>query len=799
MFSRLNRFRQSQPKKDEFLALLYPCEPMGIQLQSLHRGIDNARIDITLCPLFSIKATQLVRGILQQDAALNSLGRQPPRPKKTDMDAFLKAYADMMDATVAKAHRASSPDQVQLLQLAVIRFLLHLINEELSRLRDDMQRNRGGVMGRSDRRALEFHECTVTLAKLKNSLRNTALQQIFRRIIKLEARSLRVTRKSVLGVSWPLPQPVLCNPMLQQPLPWEDGQRVDPYLPLCVDYFDQTNRLLTGTFSAYLPSWALACDKEDGLPCSRGELKNRARLRKPQSGADGSLEAEALLRSSLQPEEYLQGRFCWLDMPDNFELLTSPAVLQKALCGQNRKQLPAGWQDFQHDVKKRICQQLQQLGLVPQILAAYGAYSVIRGLGQPVPSLLVQQYLSGELSRRELPRHLARLPIDPSSISAVTKKLDLAHNKIKQISYDEQEQLLLNYIKDFLVFRRDLKNAFLTYQAMDQISILSKAEDVELSNANSTLYRFVSKHENEPVKQQICKHVIIKADIRGSTAMTASLVTKGLNPATYFSLNLFKPINGLLESYGATKVFVEGDAIILSILESESASRPSVAWACGLAQKILEVVDVQNTKNRQYGLPPLELGLGIAFSAEPPAFLYDDEKRIMISSAINRADQLSSCSAVLRRSLLRQRGVEVMTSTDPGLFEKEHPDRLLRFNVDGIELDRAAFDKLKTELTLKSLTPDASLECDALTLYVGRYPDNRGGKHWLIVRKASVHYWADSSIGPEEQKGRCFYEVLTDHEVLAWVKNKMDRRRRKRIMDTEIGLPGDALPFSNFR
>jgi len=218
-----------------------------------------------------------------------------------------------------------------------------------------------------------------------------------------------------------------------------------------------------------------------------------------------------------------------------------------------------------------------------------------------------------------------------------------------------------------------------------------------------------------------------------------------------------------------------------------------------LAQKILEVVDVQNTRNRQYGLPALELGLGIAFSAEPPTFLYDDEKQIMISSAINRADQLSSCSAALRRSFSRQRGVEVMTSADPGLFEKEYPDRLLRFNVDGIELDKAAFDRLKTELALKCLTPDASLACDALTLYVGRYSDNRGVKHWLIIRKGAVHFWADSCTGPEEQKGRCFYEVLTSHEVLAWVKGKMDRRHRKRIMDPDVVLSGSTLPLSNFR
>ena len=44
---------------------------------------------------------------------------------------------------------------------------------------------------------------------------------------------------------------------------------------------------------------------------------------------------------------------------------------------------------------------------------------------------------------------------------------------------------------------------------------------------------------------------------------------QGLNPASYFSLNFYDPVNKLLGKYGAQKVFLEGDAIILAILERE--------------------------------------------------------------------------------------------------------------------------------------------------------------------------------------------------------------------------------------
>jgi len=38
-----------------------------------------------------------------------------------------------------------------------------------------------------------------------------------------------------------------------------------------------------------------------------------------------------------------------------------------------------------------------------------------------------------------------------------------------------------------------------------------------------------------------------------------------MNPASYFSLNFYEPLTKILPRYGAEKVFIEGDAVILSI------------------------------------------------------------------------------------------------------------------------------------------------------------------------------------------------------------------------------------------
>jgi hypothetical protein len=327
-----------------------------------------------------------------------------------------------------------------------------------------------------------------------------------------------------------------------------------------------------------------------------------------------------------------------------------------------------------------------------------------------------------------------------------------------------------------------LKLAYQSHFVMNSIKILLREETIELSRSNDSLQEFVQHSEIGVEKHRIRNHVIIKADLRGSTAITAQLLEQNLNPASHFSINFFQPITKLLESFGAAKVFVEGDAVILSIAEYEYAPYQwlCVSLACGLARKIIQVVDTQNVQNRKHGLPELELGLGISFCDGSPTFLYDGDQKIMISPAINRADRLSSCSAVLRRTSLGEqvkRGVEVVVPVDQGTLRIDRSDELLSYNVNGIELDMPAFFKLKTELALMRVGSTVPGYSEHSVFYAGRYPDRIGRMHWLVVREAPVRLWVGNSINTEEEWGRRFYEVITDTDVIAYIKEKVASKK----------------------
>ena len=72
-----------------------------------------------------------------------------------------------------------------------------------------------------------------------------------------------------------------------------------------------------------------------------------------------------------------------------------------------------------------------------------------------------------------------------------------------------------------------------------------------------------------------------------------------------FSLNFYDPVNKLLAKYGATKVFLEGDAIILALLERQNQPAMSVGRACVLAREIIEIVHGYNQLLERAGLPAL--------------------------------------------------------------------------------------------------------------------------------------------------------------------------------------------------
>jgi hypothetical protein len=468
----------------------------------------------------------------------------------------------------------------------------------------------------------------------------------------------------------------------------------------------------------------------------------------------------------------------WLMEIDNIELMFNcfhtKEQYKKAKKGKESKIILLelkSWMKIQEKMLNLFYWKFKRSRLLNLIVAAYEMKTVCRSYCPPLQPVQIQEYLVKRGSRRSVVRELKRRKMNGNALAPLHETI----RRIKGCSTRNKKEYLLRFLKDFLRYHRDLENGRLLKHAMDAVNLVTDEKILLLSKKNQLLYEYPIPEERVKEEKPIISHVIIKADIRGSMDITHTMRVRGLNPASYFSLNFFDPISEILGDYDAAKVFIEGDAIILSIFENEDTAQGwySVARACGLAVNMLQIVRQYNVKNQEHDLPILELGIGICYKQSPPAFLFDGDSRIMISRAINLADRLSSCDKKLRKRFKNQdrmfnlyvfqgaRDEDVAATAD---------DLSLRYNVNGIELEPEGFEKLSREINLKSIVyPTENNE--NVTLYTGTVPTLSGNCQRLVIREAAILKVNPESMDVIGLTSRKYYEVCTSPAIYEFIDN----------------------------
>jgi hypothetical protein len=99
-------------------------------------------------------------------------------------------------------------------------------------------------------------------------------------------------------------------------------------------------------------------------------------------------------------------------------------------------------------------------------------------------------------------------------------------------------------------------------------------------------------------------------------------------------------------------------------------------------------------------------------------------------------------------------------------------ESLLRYNVNGIELSVAAFEKLRREIQLECLAlelPDAQV--GSQQFYAGSYPTTSGASRQLVVREATMPRIRMGDLSILEWTDRFYYEICTDPVLLKHVRD----------------------------
>jgi hypothetical protein len=410
----------------------------------------------------------------------------------------------------------------------------------------------------------------------------------------------------------------------------------------------------------------------------------------------------------------------------------------------------------------RLLERLEQQEILYHVLASYEIRAIAQDYSPPVH---LQQLRKALVFKEEMKRVEHVLKQVPARKLAL-KPIEELSRKIHRYSREEMQAFVLRFAVDFLRLRRELRDSDHLTTCMERINLVTTEQARELSRLNNRLYECVLQDEAKPQQDQVVSHVIIKADVRGSTKMTQDLLSRGLSPASHFSLNLHEPVKKLLDRFDAKKVFIEGDAVILAIFETESnlAFARAVAKACILSRQILIVCNSYNDRASRSDLPALELGIGVAFQGSAPTYWADGDSRIMISKALNLSDRLSGCAKLAKRMLGAQKthfSVFQFLNAMEGASAEELDEFLVRFNMNGIELNEEGFQKLSEEISLDSIETKLEMPWgkENVTLHFGEVPMGDSVELLVLRKGLARQLLPDGKIGMPTSHP--YYEVCT--------------------------------------
>jgi len=724
-----------------------------IRLEGLVTGVDNLRSDVFLSPkLAEVTRAHLVRLIAKYGAVEDLVKTDPlstaqqqaqptwmrssaaaSKPKADSGADFKRALADLQLASLTQAKSQSNISVDVLCRLAVIKYLRNELvaqfTQVLERCRVRLKEYEGP---RSNQRGIALRDRFLKLQVSKKIVIRKAGQELFTTLREIEKESLARMRRSLFGDAELPVYELFMNRLLFT----EEGRD---------DYLNAEHYVMLGNFDRDIDRFQYIRETTEeffgkiGMPAEPDSEENSCRID------------------------------AWMNAPENAqELVGGGAPDENGSKGKGQRALLGLWTET-----------LEDAGILPYVVASY---EVVPLLGEYTPVINPQQLKNALISRSERKR-VEQLLDEHGKMSA--EKLQSTVRRIEGYTSADRNKVAGRFLVDFMRYHRDLRRLEAVNAAVDGINVIGNDKLRELSAINNTLYEFLLAEEQKPAEDKVNCHVILKADIRDSTYLTRTLFERGLNPASYFSLNFYEPVNKLLPKYGASKVFIEGDAVILAMFERENEKSFVVARTCMMAREMINIVRGYNEQSQSAGLPILELGIGICFQDSAPMYLMDGSNRIMISKALNESDRLSSCSKAARKysglneNLFNVFAFKTVEDADTGGTPEEF---LIRYNIGGVHINQLAFQKLQQEIQLQlhEVELPGLWGKETTRLYSGLVPvaTKAGGTasfHRIVVRDAVIPHVNAVDMSLREWTDRRYYEVCTSTAVYDLLDSKSSR------------------------
>jgi len=740
---RLPIFRLGGTPDKPALPEMIPAAP-SIALEGLAVGVDNLRHDVALSPrLVEVARAHIMRLIVRHGELEGLLAAEAPQKMQaapawlrnvaslpargqTDKSEWKSLLAELHLSALNRAKREENISVDLLARLAVTKFLRTEMHQQFAQVLERCRVLLKNYESMRQGKGVEYRERVAAFQVRKKIILRKTGQDLFETLREIEKETLGRTRRSLFGEASGNAGLSSYGLFVNRLTFSEDGR--DDYL--CAEHY------------VMLGNW----DRDpDRYPRLQDVVWNFVRSIYGEDTSGETISA-------------------WLCAPENARALVGTGTPDDSTAeGVAQQERLAKWVRLLEDEQVMEC-----------VIASYHAVPL---LGEYAPRINPQQLKNALISRPECDR-VERMIQEHGKLSP--NSLYAAVGKVAGCRGAERSKVAARFLLDFSQYHRDLKRLETLNSALDSVNLVNTEKLRELSRVNGTLYEFLLPEEQQqPDQDRVLRHVVLKADVRDSTRLTRTLMEKGLNPASYFSLNFYDPVNKLLGKYGAQKVFLEGDAIILAILEREGEPGLAVSRMCVLAREIIEIIRGYNQLMQRSGMPGLELGLGITLQESAPLYLMDGEHQIMISEALNESDRLSSCNKSARKVMESQAGpFHVYVFQSAGTHESANPeDFILSFNLGGIRMNEAAFRKLEQEISLVPLAVKlphsiASSDKGEYLLFSATVPVDRDIFRKIVVRQSRVPRINVEDFSVQGWTEQTYYEVCTDPAIYAALEKR---------------------------
>jgi hypothetical protein len=769
MYRTLFRTRSAAPPAEVLLGGLREARErnMRLRLQSFPRGIDNERVDVVLGPSLGKAVASLARAMVREQA--QRIWNEPgPNFTQDIAAAFARVLLEHHRRAVKEAATLNRPERVQLFQLALLKLVLHQVDAEIAGLRRELEEARSSPNRQLSGQSMQFHQRGVLLARMAGHVRYRVAHQLVREMMRLENGSLKKLRLAALGVAWPVPERLLANPLLQLdgPGPAADFARIYPLLLHDPHVLREASHCVLSVLAAELPPGT--------MPQAGSSPEARRASATPHPGvalrAIAALEPFALgLFSEAELEDDSPS---WLDVPDN----------ATALFGGMERDWPQpgpwlrhGIERLQRRLSRRLEQRLKRIGLLPAVLAAYEFGTVYPSLGLQDVELALFDYLKGSGGRRELLRRLAAAGVDDPP--AQLRRIADQRRAWRARPVAGRPQLLARFAGDCLRLRRDVRLAWQAFSAMDNIHLLSEQREIGLSHANDVLQLFCREHAAFEQRGRLEGHAVVVAELRAADELARTMRQRGLSATAHFSRWLYDPLGRLVERFGAQKIAVVGDRMLFTVAEygTEGVERQAVTRACALAGQILDLGDAMNAEQARQGLPSIEMGIGLAYSDRAPIQVYDHTQQVTLTPAVAVARELAACDPLMRDRFRPAAGQSVCLAVRVATGEApEGPaEPPMRYNVNGVELDTAAYARLHVEIPLHAFGMwDRRRERQVVFMF-GCCIDLEGSSHALVLRERAARLWIGRRLVDGESEAHRYYELVRDPRLLGLARQRL--------------------------